>query len=180
MRKQIVDFILWATQSRRTRLLLRVVVFSIILIPALTIGCFSYIRLHQVLTQATFERRQSIARLAASVLQEKFSRLIDTGVSLATRVQFRHLVSQGQWEEAIKIFEEIPNNFSYIERIFLTDPEGTLRADYPPLPSVRGKNFSFRDWYKGVRQNWQPYISQAYQRTAAPQYNVVAITVPIK
>lgn len=53
-------------------------------------------------------------------------------------------------------------------------------ADIPELPGVRGKNFSDRDWYKGVSHGWEPYVSNVYTRYAQPQLNVVATAIPIK
>lgn len=74
----------------------------------------------------------------------------------------------------------IPPEYTYIERIFIANPKGILVADAPSLPDVVGKDFSFRDWYKGVSRDWRPYVSNIYQRTAEPRYNVIAVTVPIK
>jgi signal transduction histidine kinase len=64
--------------------------------------------------------------------------------------------------------------------LFLADPAGTLIVDIPELPGVRGKNFAYRDWYRGMIRNWLPYVSNVYQRAAEPRYNVIAISVPIK
>jgi signal transduction histidine kinase len=74
----------------------------------------------------------------------------------------------------------VPEDFPFIERIFLADPEGTLRADTPPLPDVRGVNFAWRDWYQGVSRTWEPYVSNAYQRAAIPSYHVIAVAIPVK
>jgi methyl-accepting chemotaxis protein len=43
-----------------------------------------------------------------------------------------------------------------------------------------GKNFSDHDWYRGLSQVWEPYVSEVYQRHAAPMPLVVAIAVPIR
>jgi signal transduction histidine kinase len=74
----------------------------------------------------------------------------------------------------------VPEDFPFIERIFLADPHGTLMADTPALPDVRGVNFAYRDWYQGVNRTGLPYVSDAYQRAAAPQYHVIAAALPIK
>ncbi|MBI1993002.1 MAG: hypothetical protein HYS67_01015 [Deltaproteobacteria bacterium] len=78
-------------------------VFFVIIFPLILIAAFSYIRTHRDLTDFALSRRQAIASLAAATIKEKLDRLIDIGVSLATRVRFAELVGLGRWEEAIEI-----------------------------------------------------------------------------
>lgn len=156
------------------------VIFIIVVSPVVLISVFSYLRTHKELTEFTLSRRESIAYLAAATLKHQFDRLTDLGTSLATRVRFRQLASEGKWEEAIQILKGVPKDFPFIDRLFLADPSGTLMADIPPVLEVRGRNFSFRDWYRGVSAKWEPHISEVYKRAAAPQNNVVAVAAPIK
>ncbi len=148
--------------------------------PIILLAFFSYLRADRDLTNLTLSRRESVAYLGASMLAEKLDRLVDIGTSLATRVQFRRLIAKGRWSEAIDILASVPKDFPFIDRVFLADPAGTLTADIPALPGVRGKNFSFRDWYQGVSRRWEPYVSDVYKRAAPPQYNVVAVAIPIR
>jgi signal transduction histidine kinase len=154
--------------------------FSLIIFPVLLVAVISSLRTYRDMTQAALDRRQAIASLAAATLRERIDRLIDLGLSLATRVDFRELVAQGHWEEAIQILQDIPKDFPAVERTFLADLQGTLRADVPAIPGVRGQSFSHRDWYTGVSRDWTPYLSGAYRRTAEPQYMVVAASFPIR
>lgn len=140
----------------------------------------SYEEIKNNLTNSEFERRQDIAFLAASVLKEKFDHLINIGQSFATRVQFRNLISQDQWTEAIKILDTIPQDFPFIEKILLLNPEGTLMADTPQLSGTVPKDFALTDWYQEMSKNWKPNISGVYKRNTQPQYNVIAVTIPIK
>ncbi|MBI3067969.1 MAG: hypothetical protein HYY79_03555 [Betaproteobacteria bacterium] len=140
----------------------------------------SYRAIDQELTEVALSRRAAVAQLAATTLSEKFARLVDVGVSLATRVRFRELVAEGRWEEASRILREVPRDLPFIERLFLTDVEGTLRADVPQLPGVRGVSFAYREWYQEVRRDWRPYVSPVYQRAAKPRLEVFAVAVPIK
>jgi PAS domain S-box-containing protein len=165
-----------AQNSSRIKL---AIVLAVIL-PVLSIGAYAYLSSHRELTEFTLSRRQSIALLAASALEQRFERVRDISVSLATRVRFRQLVAQEKWQDAIAILTDIKDDFPFIERIFLADPAGTLMADIPALPEVRGKNFALRDWYQGVTKGWRPYISDVYQRSAEPRYNVIAVAVPVR
>jgi CheY-like chemotaxis protein len=67
-----------------------------------------------------------------------------------------------------------------VDRAFVTDLNGLLWSDYPRSPESLGHNFSHRDWYRGLSQAWAPYVSEVYQRHAAPKPLVVAIAVPIR
>jgi PAS domain S-box-containing protein len=64
--------------------------------------------------------------------------------------------------------------------VSLYDLDGTMRAVYPPQPSVVNRNFAFRDWYKGVARDWKPYVSEVYQTAVPPYQLVVAIAVPVR
>jgi signal transduction histidine kinase len=151
-----------------------------LVLPVLFIAVFSFFKMRNNLTEYTLSRRQTIAQLAAVAIHERFGRLEDIGNSLATRVRFRTLVGKGKWQEAIEIMKDEPMHFPMVDRVFVTDLKGTLRADTPPLRNVRGRNFAHQDWYQGVSRNWQLYISQIYKRAAAPRFNVIAVAVPIK
>lgn len=140
----------------------------------------NYRAIERDLTHATISRRASIAYLGAFTLGEKLSRLTDLAVSLATRVRFRELVHAGRWDDAIAILRDVPRHFPDIDRVFLADSTGTLMADLPPVPTVHGVNFAYRDWYRGVSRNWTPYVSNAYTRSAAPVANVVAVAAPVR
>ena len=135
------------------------------------------------LDEFTLSRREAIASLAATTLKEKFDRIIDVGISLSTRVQFQKLVEAGQWDEAIKIMDKVPKNFSYIDTVAIFDPKGRLGAVTPLTPEIVpfiGKDFSYRDYYQGVSKNWEPYVSEIFKRAPIPQYNVISIAVPVK
>jgi len=140
----------------------------------------SYQAIDRELTDSVLSKRQSIAQLAATTLDDKFKHLTSIGVALATRVKFRELIAAGEWDEAIDILNRVPRDFPFIERVFLTDPEGMETADLPALEGGVGKNFSFRGWYKGVSRNWEPYISHVYESTARPRRNVFTVAIPIE
>jgi signal transduction histidine kinase len=154
--------------------------FLVILSPVIVLATLTYLRTHEDSTAFALSQRQAIAYLAATTLKEKLDRLVDVSVSLASRVRFRKLVSEGKWDEAVQILTTVPKDFPFIDRLFLSGPDGSLWSDTPALPVVRGKNFAHRDWYRGISQNWAPYVSEVYQRAAEPRYNVVAVAAPIK
>jgi signal transduction histidine kinase/DNA-binding response OmpR family regulator len=62
---------------------------------------------------------------------------------------------------------------------FVAAPNGRLVDIVPATPSIVGKNFAFRDWYKGVTGTGRPYISEAYRTQAAGKPIVVAAAAPV-
>jgi PAS domain S-box-containing protein len=154
-------------------------VYLVILSPILLLAGFSSFHSYRDLTSLVRTQNLHLAALAATTLKENFDRFAQLGISLASRVRFRQLIGEGRWVEAVQILQDVPRDFPFVERVFLTDPGGTLMADFPLLAGVRGTNFAARDWYRGVSREWKPYISNVYRRAAAPQYNVIAAAVPV-
>jgi len=140
----------------------------------------SYRAIERELTDAALSKSAALAELATVTLSEKLDRLTDIGVSLADRVRFRELIAAGEWAQAIRILDRVRDEFPVVDRLFLTDPAGTLRADIPLVPEVHGKSFADRDWYRGLAREWKPYVSNVYRRAAAPRKNVFAVAVPIR
>jgi signal transduction histidine kinase len=159
---------------------LQLAILPAVFVLGILVAVQSYRAIDEELTAAATSRRASLSYLAAITLAEKLDRVVDLGVSLATRVRFRDLVTEGKWTEAVKIMASVPKDFPAIDRIFLSDLGGRLMADVPEVPALHGRDFSFRDWYKGVSAGWKPYVSQVYKRAAAPQIEVVAVAIPIK
>lgn len=84
-------------------------------------------------------------------------------------------------EEAVRArLQPVIRAYPRVDRIFITDLSGTLWCDYPPAPESFGRNFSDRDWYRGVTNGWLPYVSEVYQRNAEPKPLVVAIALPLR
>src|SRR3989338_8288572 len=155
------------------------ILFIFITIPVLILSGISYRSNHDHLTKQTFLKKESLAEVSSAILRERLNRVEDLGISLSTRVAFRELIAQKQWQKAIHIMEEVPKNFSYVDRVLIFDPQGTCKGDTPSLGAV-GQNFSYRDWYKGVSQHWKPYLSEVYRRQVEPQHNVVGYAFPIR
>ena len=156
------------------------IILSLMILAVIMMAKYSYRAIDRELTESVLSRRAAVSSLAAAVLTEKFDRLIDIGISLASRVRFRELVERGDWIRASEILNAVPADFPFIDRITLNDARGTLMADIPPAPGLRGRNFGYRAWYQAVMRDGQAHISQIYRRTAAPQLHVFVAAVPIR
>ncbi len=154
----------------------------LLLVSAAIIGntVHSYREIDSELTSVALSRREAVAQLTSVILAEKFGRVVDIAISLATRPRVHELVAEGKWVEASGFLRAVPRDLPHIERLFLADVGGTLKADVPTLPGVRGVNFASREWFQGVSRGWRPYVTPVYTRAAVPRLKVFAVAVPVK
>ncbi len=172
-------FIEFLTRRGNKRTFFLLVLLFLLLNPLVFNLVLDYRTYNGIVTESLRNEKMDTAVLASRLFEERLDNLVNLGVSLATRVQFRRAIERGDWNEAARIIGDVPQNFSFLDRVFLTDPEGFETAAVPELIGGVGKNFAFRDWYKGVSKDWKPYVSEVYRREAIPQYNLVAIAAPI-
>jgi signal transduction histidine kinase/DNA-binding response OmpR family regulator len=66
-----------------------------------------------------------------------------------------------------------------IASAFIADDRGIVLDVMPPSPSVIGRDFSFRDWYRGVTATGRVYVSEAIVSAAAGHPRVVAVAAPV-
>lgn len=170
---------------RRRRLLTGRQLFLLVILmittslPVVLLGVYAYRAVYESLTNSTLERRVSLAKLGAATVTERLNRLVDLAVLYSEHEEVVSAVETGKWEEAISPLKLLPSVIPFIDRAFLTDVKGIEKVAFPNDPSVIGRDFSFREWYKGVSREWKPYVSGIYQRAAAPKLNLIAIAVPV-
>jgi PAS domain S-box-containing protein len=154
-----------------------------LLLMVLPIAFFAYsmggLLRQQTETQAATESAQ-IARVSAALVEEHFRQSTAFLESIATRRKLvetwkKRDLNGVEWD--LKQASSLRPDFAFVS---LYDLDGTMRAVYPPQPTVLNHNFAFRDWYQGVARDWKPYVSEVYQTAVAPYQLVVAIVVPVR
>jgi PAS domain S-box-containing protein len=134
---------------------------------------------HQTENQAANESTQ-IASVSATLVEENFRQSTTFLQSIATRRKFLQAWKDKDIDGVEGDLEQASNlrpDFAFVSAY---DLDGTMRAVYPPEPTVLNHNFAYRDWYKGEARDWKPYVSEVYQTAVAPYQLVVAIVVPIE
>src|SRR5579863_3719786 len=131
---------------------LRVYILSV-LVALLPVALFSFyaarVVAQQTEAQAAADNLQ-IASLSSIFTEEHFRNAIKFLQSYATDPKFQqdwsrhdlHAI-QGDMEHAIDLQPEM-------ELISTYTPDGTMNTIAPLDPSVIGRNYAWRDWYKGV------------------------------
>ena len=147
--------------------------------PILFFGVVTYHRINQVQTETIMDRKKAAAYLASGIIHERLNALINLGVSIGARSFLIQSIQNGEWENATVSMRDIPNKFPFIDRIFLYDPSGTIKATLPSNLGVVGESRTDRDWYMKVSRDWRPYVSNIYKRGSNPVKNIISILIPI-
>ncbi len=118
------------------------------------------------------------ARTLAAIIDKDLSSAENILTSIAGRDTLRH-----DWQRRnLPSIERDLQEARTFEPAFLFasiyEPDGTLRV-IVPSDKIVGRNFAYRDWYKGVVARWQPYVSNVYRTDAGSKPLVVAVSVPI-
>jgi hypothetical protein len=119
------------------------------------------------------------ANLLSLILEEYALRLEKTLESYAQRPLLLQAAKKRNVQNARQHLINLTKNNPDIDSVVLSDQHGTLWSAYPDRPEAIGKNFSHRDWYKGVRKDWQTYISDAVLRVVAEKDLAIQIAVPL-
>lgn len=160
----------------------RVVLSGILItaVPVVGLAVFVYFEVTDELRHRVMEEERMYANIGAHRIEERLNADIAFGRAYAARPYLIAGLQRGDKREADKHLRNLIDNSNTIERAFIASPEGIELAAYPEDPLAIGKDFSFRDWYKGVSKNWQPYVSEFYLRAGRPQRYLFAIAIPIK
>jgi PAS domain S-box-containing protein len=118
------------------------------------------------------------ARTLAAIVDKDLSAAENILTSIAGRETLRH-----DWQHRnLPSIERDLQEARTFEPAFLFasvyEPDGTLRVIVPSDPIV-GRNFAYRDWFKGLTAHSQAYVSNVYRTDAGSKPLVVAVAVPI-
>ena len=152
-------------------------IFLLVIFPIVAVVTLGYFEGKKNLTDLIVARRESIARVGAILMEERFNRLSDIATSLAARPVLRTAIENEKWEDARTIVKDVYAQFPFVEHVGLFSPDGTIRVIAPGFPGVEGVNFAHREWYTAVINSKKPYVSEMYY--GATNQNTIVIVVPI-
>jgi signal transduction histidine kinase/CheY-like chemotaxis protein len=148
-------------------------------VPVVVLVIAAYVMSANTLVRLINEGNQSSVQLAKALVEREFDHWQE---SIHAHAKFQTLakgVADGDIAIVCERLGVIVEGYEGIERAFVTDLQGNLWADFPLAPESIGRNFSDRDWFRGVSAEYQPYVSEVYRRNASPPVNVVAVAVPV-
>ncbi len=148
------------------------------LVPLSLLTYFSLRLATDAVSKGVESRVSSTATLSASVVQGDLGGLTGLVQSYADRPSLIESLGSprapGSPARIRHHLSELRGARPGIYTTFFAKPDGTLVDIVPATPSIVGKNYRFRDWYKGVTRTGRPYVSEAYRTQATGEKLVVA------
>jgi signal transduction histidine kinase/CheY-like chemotaxis protein len=127
------------------------------------------------------QRVQSTALLSAAAMERELNGLSELVESYARRpTLITAMESEQRAGHAGLHLRDLKSAHRGIATTFVADMSGRLVAIAPATDSIVGKDFSFRDWYRGVRATGRTYVSEAYRSQATGRPLVVAVATVIR
>ncbi len=156
--------------SARSLVLLTLAAF----LPVALLAASSIVLASQQVTREVNKRMQVSAAAGSVFVGQQTGGLVTLVHSYATRPALAGGLAAGAGGRPLVLAQmhSLVSLGQGISSVFVTDIGGTLTLAEPAAPTVIGRNFAFRDWYKGLASSGGPYVSNAY-RTALPGHPLV-------
>lgn len=167
----------WLVEKKWRAILAGILVVAI---PLISLALFVNFTATAALEERVINENRNYSLLAAHTLEMNVKNLIYAGKAFATRHLLLQDLRKLAYKETQIQLKNLVDNIPGIQRAFITTPQGIQISNYPFTADTIGKDFSERDWYRGVSRKWEPYVSEFYVRTAKPRKYLFAIAVPIK
>jgi len=150
------------------------------LVPVVTLASYAYLIAAASVRDLVRSNNLSAAGLTRELVEREFAHRLHTLESFAGSPGFVDAVRGDDEADVRDRLGVLVRGHPRVVRAFVTDADGLLWSDYPKAPESLGKNFSHRDWYRGLADGWRPYVSEVYRRHAEPRPLLVAIAAPVR
>lgn len=155
------------------------VLLVITVVPLGLLGALTFHLARQAIRAEVEARAKSNAAVTSALIQQYMTGLGSIVQSFAQRPALIQALGGGHEpafdrDQISFHLQELTKASEGIGLAFLAETDGDLVEVVPATPSIIGKNYAFRDWYKGLKASGQTYISEAYQTEATGEALVVA------
>jgi PAS domain S-box-containing protein len=166
--------------SSRHSLKIKTTVAASLLFIMFSLAC-SYIG-HRYLAlkiQETIQTGQfSYVSSLAQSLDDRFGLIQDSLVSVADQLEPDVVNNPDEAQKFLDSGYALKSLFD--NAVFLFSPDGKLIAESPFLPGRRGKDISFRPYFRTTMATGKPHISAPYVSTHRPGHPAVMLTAPVR
>jgi signal transduction histidine kinase len=156
------------------------VLVSAALLPIVLLSLYSIQVASTSVRRMVQANNASAARITAELVRHDLDASLQLAQMFAALPGVIEAVERHDEETVRGQLRAVVQSYPHIDRAFVMDPQGLLWSDFPRAPESLGKNFAHRDYYQGVSRHWTPYVSEVFQRHAAPRPLVVALAAPIR
>ena len=122
---------------------------------------------------------RSTADLLARLVFEHQDAVTAVIESYAARPLLIKSVQQGDYRETPQHLFSLRQKFAEIGTVFITDPKGIVRTNFPLQAAYQNRDLSAWDAYKGVSREWKSYTSSAVLRLVAEKDLVTIVSTPV-
>src|SRR2546425_703173 len=175
MGRDVLRHFHWLRSSSRS-IYAALIVFVLVVF---TLSGFFFVKAISVEERDHLAQTEALARSIAASIEAREQGYLNVLRSYAGRFRFRESVKRQDRGEALAHLRQLHRTFPELDRVFLADRSGIVWATEPETPEIYGRSYAFRDWYRGVSRDWQPYMSEVYQ-TDVGHTLAVALVMPIR
>ncbi|MGA2315100.1 MAG: cache domain-containing protein [Thermodesulfobacteriota bacterium] len=144
------------------------------------VACWVAYKTYNTAINHTIRSNKIRATLFAKIILEHQRAAIGVIRSYGSRRLLVDSVKRKDFEEAVRHLTSLVKDNPEIEMVFITDPGGTLWANFPIYKEAFNQNLSYRDWYKGVSKEWKAYVSSVYIMIVGEKDLAVSVCSPIR
>jgi two-component system, sensor histidine kinase and response regulator len=151
------------------------------LVPLVLLSFLSLRLATDAVRQEAKQRLRTSAGMSADLLSREVDHLTALVDSYARRPLLEQALARGRADAGVvgASLEELEGR-PEIAAAFLADRGGRILDVRPFDPTLIGKDYSFRDWYRGVVRTKATYVSSAYASAAPGRPRVVAGVAPVR
>lgn len=165
----------YSFERRRTFILSLVLSFIVIVGVACIIAYQSYLKA----IDTTIRSNETKATLFAKLILEHQRAALGILQVYANQPLLVDSVKRRDFETTLKHLAELVKKNPEMDWPYIANPDSTIWVNFPVDRQAMNKDFSYRDWYKGVSKEWKPYVSRVYKMIIAQKDLAVTISVPI-
>jgi len=175
-----------ATWADRLALIRLVTAFVLAALLPLALLAGSSIRLSEEALESDARARvRATSTVSAELVQQQMQGLGELVGAYAERPLLAEAFGDGTidtFDEAAaqRHLDQLMEANPGIAGVFATDASGRLTAVVPSTPEIVGKDFSYRDWYRGAITTQRPYVSEAYTTAIRGEARVVAVASVVR
>jgi signal transduction histidine kinase/CheY-like chemotaxis protein/HPt (histidine-containing phosphotransfer) domain-containing protein len=160
-----------------------VVVFAVLtLVPLVALALIASSLAERAVTKDVKAHVRTTSAVSAGFVQQHLQGVSDVVAAYASRPRLiEALTGPARDPDAILFnLQELTVARPGIQGAFITDLSGKLTDVVPATPEIVGRDFSFRDWYRGLTKGGRPYVSEAYETAIAGHQLVVAVVAYVR
>lgn len=151
-------------------------VFAAVVVPYVIIAAYSMYRSSESFTEATLQRRRTLADLAAQAQGSTFQTQLQTVSTFAKDIQMQ-ATTTGRLDRAMQTVITNAGVAPLVSQMYVFAPDGSVRASLNPDGLT---NASTRPWFPEIaEESGAPFISDLFLSNTDPLVHMLAIVVPM-